>query len=242
MRFVAEQARPFFVWIAGIGVCYDIDRRRREATIEIDAKARRMRIDVLLFPGFDELDAIAPFEVFHNATLRGAPFEARYVAAPSTGEIVAAHGSRLNCDVKLGSGPRPDVIVVPGGGWIDGSASGARAEVNRGEIPAALAEMHRAGVTIASVCTGAMLVAAAGILNGRAAITHHGAIADLESAGAKIVRARVVDDGDVISAGGVTSGLDLALWLVERFAGSKVALAVEQQMEYERRGVVWRRS
>ena len=227
--------------VADGGVCYDIDRRRRDATTEIDAKARCMRIDVLLFPGFDELDAIAPLEVFHNAALRGAPFDVRYVAAPMTGEIVAAHGSRLNCDAKLGSGPKPDVIVIPGGGWIDGSAAGARAEVNRGEIPATLAEMHRAGVMIASVCTGAMLVAAAGILKGRAAITHHGAIADLEAAGAKIVRARVVDDGDVVSAGGVTSGLDLALWLVERFAAPEIALAVEQQMEYERRGTVWRR-
>lgn len=210
--------------------------------MEIAAKVCRMRIDILIFPGFDELDAIAPFEVFHNAKLRGAPFDLRYVAAPSTGEIVAAHGSRLSCDAKLGSGPRPDVIVVPGGGWIDGSKAGARAEVDRGEIPALLAELHRAGVTIAAVCTGAMLVSAAGILQGRAAITHHGAIADLETAGAEIIRARVIDDGDVISAGGVTSGLDLALWLVERFASPAIALAVEQQMEYERRGVVWRRA
>jgi transcriptional regulator GlxA family with amidase domain len=200
-----------------------------------------MKIDVLVFPGFDELDAIAPFEVFHNAKLRGAPFDLRYVAAPGTGEIVAAHGLRLSCDAKLGSGPRPDLIVVPGGGWIDGSATGARAEVNRGEIPTLLAEYHRAGVTIAAVCTGAMLLSAAGILRGRAAATHHGALADLEAAGANVVRARVVDDGNVVTAGGVTSGLDLALWLVERFASPAIALAVEQQMEYERRGVVWRR-
>lgn len=201
-----------------------------------------MQIDVLLYPGFDELDAIAPFEVLMNAASRGAPFEVRLVAAPATGEIVAAHGLRLGCDAKLGSGPRPDVIVVPGGGWIDGSAAGARAEVNRGEIPELLAEYHRAGVTIAAVCTGAMLLSAAGILRGRAAITHHGAIDDLAAAGANVVRARVVDDGDVITAGGVTSGLELALWLVERFAGPAIALAVEQQMEYERRGVVWRPS
>jgi transcriptional regulator GlxA family with amidase domain len=201
-----------------------------------------MKIDVLVFPGFDELDAIAPFEVFHNAKLRGAPFDLRYVAAPAPGEIVAAHGLRLSCDTKLGSGPNPDLIVVPGGGWIDGSAAGARAEVNRGEIPTLLADLHRAGVTIAAVCTGAMLLSAAGILRGRAAVTHHGAIADLEAAGANVVRARVVDDGNVITAGGVTSGLDLALWLVERFAGPAIALAVEQQMEYERRGVVWRRA
>lgn len=200
-----------------------------------------MQIDVLLYPGFDELDAIAPFEVFHNAKLRGAPFDLRYVAAPGAGEIVAAHGLRLSCEAKLGSGPRPDLIVVPGGGWIDGSTTGACAEVNRGEIPTLLAEYHRAGVTIAAVCTGAMLLSAAGILRGRAAVTHHGALADLEAAGANVVRARVVDDGDVITAGGVTSGLDLALWLVERFASPEIALAVEQQMEYERRGVVWRR-
>lgn len=201
-----------------------------------------MRIDVLLYPGFDELDAIAPFEVLQNAASRGAKFAVRLVAAPTTGEIVAAHGLRLHGDARLGSGPRPDVIVVPGGGWVDGAAAGARAEVERGEIPALLAELHRSGVTIAAVCTGAMLLAAAGILRGRAAITHHGAISDLEQAGAEVVHARVVDDGDVVTAGGVTSGLELALWLVERFAGPAIALAVERQMEYQRRGVVWRRS
>lgn len=85
-----------------------------------------------------------------------------------------------------------------------------------------------------------MLLATAEILRGRPAITHHSAINDLQAAGAKIVQARVVDDGDIITAGGVTSGLDLALWLVERFYGSKTAHAIEVQMEYERRGTVWR--
>jgi transcriptional regulator GlxA family with amidase domain len=113
--------------------------------------------------------------------------------------------------------------------------------VNRGVIPAKLAELHAAGTTLAGVCTGAMLLAAAGVLKGRPAITHHGAISDLEASGVEIVEARVVDDGDVITAGGVTSGLDLAIWLVERFAGPKIACDVERQMEYERRGVVWRR-
>jgi transcriptional regulator GlxA family with amidase domain len=211
------------------------------AFIESDKKFRRMRIDVLIYPGFDELDAVAPFEVLKNAVVRGASFDVRFVAAPEKGTIVAAHGLRVDCDAALGEGPQPDILVVPGGGWIDGSAAGARAEADRGVIPTRLAEHHKAGVTLAAVCTGAMLLAAANLLRGRPAITHHGAIADLEAAGAKLVRARVVDDGDVITAGGVTSGLDLALWLVERFASPAIALAVEQQMEYERRGVVWRR-
>jgi transcriptional regulator GlxA family with amidase domain len=200
-----------------------------------------MKIDVLIYPGFDELDAIAPMEVLHNAKLRGAPFDVRCVALKK-GTIVAAHGLRVECDAVLGEGSLPDALVVPGGGWIDGSAAGARAEMNRGAIPQKLAELHAAGVTLAAVCTGAMLLAAAKLLQGRPAVTHHGAIADLEAAGAQVIRARVVDDGNVITAGGVTSGLDLALWLVERFAGPAIAFAVEQQMEYERRGVVWRRS
>jgi transcriptional regulator GlxA family with amidase domain len=201
-----------------------------------------MRIDVLIYPGFDELDAIAPFEVLQNAVVRGAAFDVRFVAAPEKGTIVAAHGLRVDCNAALGEGPRPDILVVPGGGWIDGSAAGVRAEVTRGVIPARLAEYHAAGVTLAAVCTGGMLLSAAGFLADRPAITHHGAIADLEAAGAKIVRARVVDDGDVITAGGVTSGLDLSLWIIERFASPAIALAVEHQMEYERRGVVWRRT
>jgi transcriptional regulator GlxA family with amidase domain len=86
-----------------------------------------------------------------------------------------------------------------------------------------------------------MLVAAAGLLKGRPATTHHGAIDDLRAAGAEIIEARVVDDGDVVSAGGVTSGLDLALWLVERFAGVEIVHKVESEMEFERRGEVWQR-
>ncbi|MBV9849587.1 MAG: hypothetical protein JO250_07855 [Armatimonadetes bacterium] len=65
---------------------------------------------------------------------------------------------------------------------------------------------------------------------------------DLRASGTNVVQARVVDDGNILTAGGVTSGLDLALWLVERFCGPALALAVEQNLEYERRGVVWRRA
>jgi transcriptional regulator GlxA family with amidase domain len=199
-----------------------------------------MNIDVLIYPGFDELDAVAPFEVLQNAAKLGADFRVRLVAAPAAGTIVAAHGLAVACDAAFGEDPRPDLLVVPGGGWIDGSVAGARAEVNRGEIPAMLAEYHAAGVTLAAVCTGAMLLAAAKLLSGRPAVTHHGAIPDLETSGARLVRARVVDDGAIITAGGVTSGLDLALWVVERFASPAIALRIEQNMEYERRGVVWR--
>jgi transcriptional regulator GlxA family with amidase domain len=200
-----------------------------------------MRIDIVVFPGFDELDALGPFEVLASAAKHGADFDVCLVSPSGASEVVAAHGLRIRAEANMRKEPRPDLIVVPGGGWVDRSGIGARSEAERGEIPAYLAELSPTGTTIAAVCTGAMLVAAAGLLQGRPAITHHGAIDDLRAAGAEIIRERVVDDGQVITAGGVTSGLDLAFWIVERFAGASVADAVADEMEYERRGIVWQR-
>ena len=87
-----------------------------------------------------------------------------------------------------------------------------------------------------------MLLAHAGLLKGRPAITHGVAIADLRESGADVKDARVVDDGDIVSAGGVTSGIDMTLWLVERFFGKKMLADVEVELEYQRQGVLWQRS
>lgn len=192
-----------------------------------------LQIEIVLFPGFDELDAIAPFEVLQNAVAAGADFSVRLVA-PSPAMIEGNHGLKVTVEARLG---QPDLLIVPGGGWVRG-VIGVRAEVARGELPSRIAELHRAGAIVASVCTGAMLLAAAGILRGRRATTHHQALDDLRQAGAVLVEARVVDDGEVLSAGGVTSGLDLALWLTERFASRDIAQRVERELEYERRGLV----
>lgn len=198
-----------------------------------------MNFQILIFDGFDELDAIAPYEVLQNASSAGAIVELS--ALDATKQIVAAHGLRVMPSAQLDLKQRPDVLIVPGGGWMRGSSKGARAEVERGAIPAALKSLHQSGTIVAAVCTGAMLLASSGILRGRPATTHHSAIKDLENFGAEIINERVVDDGDIVTAGGVTSGLDLALWLVERFYGSKVARQIGTQMEYEHRGNVWRR-
>jgi len=85
-----------------------------------------------------------------------------------------------------------------------------------------------------------MLATAAGLRQGRPAITHHGAAEELRASGAKVVEARVVDDGDLVTAGGVTSGIDLALWLVERQFGAAAAEAVATEIEHPRHGEVWR--
>jgi transcriptional regulator GlxA family with amidase domain len=194
---------------------------------------------VLLYDGFDELDAIAPYEVLRSA-VGPAGWQVELVTLDGAPEVTASHGLRISTGGRRLGDDRPDLLVVPGGGWAARAPQGARAEAERGVIPAALGELHQAGTVLASVCTGAMLLAAAGLLQGRPAVTHHSAFADLQAHGATLVRARVVDDGEIITAGGVTSGLDLALWLIERFAGPEAAHAAEVRLEYERRGVVWR--
>ena len=199
-----------------------------------------MRCEVILYDGFDELDALAPWEVLSSfADLRD-DFDAALVSLDGAAPVRAAHGTLVTPHRALSESV--DVLVVPGGGWNDRSEEGAWAQARLGALPAAIRERHERGALVASVCTGAMLLAAAGLVEGRHAITHHGAIADLEAAGAHVVHARVVDDGDLVTAGGVTSGLDLALHLAERFFGSDAALAAERELEYERRGTVWRGS
>ena len=191
---------------------------------------------VLLFDGFDELDAIAPYEVLMNGLRGGAEGDVAYVTLSGPREVTASHGTVVRATAALGDDAT--LLVVPGGGWNDRSPQGARAEAERGEIPAAIAAAHARGVTIASVCTGGMLVAAAGLLAGRPAVTHHAALEDLAAAGADVVEARVVDDGDIVSAGGVTSGIDLALHIVERELGAETGEIVAREMEHDRRGPV----
>jgi transcriptional regulator GlxA family with amidase domain len=198
-----------------------------------------VRIAVVVFEGFDELDAIGPLEVLANAAKAGADLEVALVTLDGAAEVTGSHGLRVRPDGRLDP-DRTDLLVVPGGGWNDRAARGAWAEAERGDLPAAIAATHRAGAQVATVCTGAMLATAAGLTRGRPAITHHGAVEDLSAAGAQVVEARVVDDGDLVTAGGVTSGIDLALWLVERHFGAELAEAVAAEIEHPRHGEVWR--
>ncbi len=199
-----------------------------------------MRIAVVVFEGFDELDAIGPLEVLRNAAAMGdADLQVDLVALDGAAEVTGSHGLRVRPDGRLDP-EATDLLVIPGGGWNDRAPNGARAEAERGELPAAIAAAHRAGAVVATVCTGAMLATAAGLTQGRPAVTHQGAIDDLRAAGAEVKQARVVDDGDLVTAGGVTSGIDMALWLVERHFGADLADAVAAEIEHQRSGEVWR--
>jgi transcriptional regulator GlxA family with amidase domain len=186
-----------------------------------------MQIDIVVFNGFDEMDAIGPYEVFRNAGI-----DAAIVTHDGATTIIASHGLTITPQRTLG---RPDAVLVPGGGWMDGNPEGIRKQIADGDLPKRLRELADDGVIMISVCTGAMLLAAAGITDGRPAITHAGAKEALRESGALVQDdARVVDDDDLITAGGVMSGIDLALHVVEREFGRVKATLVAQEMEHHR--------
>ncbi|WP_227134456.1 DJ-1/PfpI family protein [Halorubellus salinus] len=194
-----------------------------------------MDVAILLFDGFDELDAIGPFEVLENAANAGADLETTLCTLDGASEVTASHGLRVGADATLDAAADGglDLLLVPGGGWTDPDSPGVRREYDSGAIPDAIADLHADGATIASVCTGAMLLSKAGVLDDRPAATHAAAETDLRDTTADVRDARVVDDGDVLTCGGVTSGLDLAVHIVAREFGDAIAEQVTTEMEYE---------
>ena len=195
-----------------------------------------MDIEIIVFDGFDELDAIGPFEVLRHAAGAGAQFRVALVGADGPGPVRAANGLHINVAAGIG---RPDAVVVPGGGWLDRDGAGAYQQAHQGRLPATLADLAETVRWTASVCTGAMLLAAAGLLRGRTATTNSGAFADLRAAGTTVRDERVVDDGAVITAGGPSCGIDLALWLTEREAGPDIAARTAEVIQHEWTRSIW---
>lgn len=191
-----------------------------------------MHAEILLFDGFDELDAFGPWEVLAGLAAVRDDVSAALVTLEGAREVPADHGAVVRAQAALSE--RPDVLVVPGGGWFDRGPVGAWAEAERGAIPAAIAERHAAGTVVASVCTGALLLARSGILASRRATTNPGALEALRDHGdIEVVQARVVDAGDVLTAGAPACGLDLGLHLLTRFGGPELAAAAARELQWE---------
>jgi transcriptional regulator GlxA family with amidase domain len=182
--------------------------------------------EILFYDGFDDLDAVGPLEI-----LSAAGFPARAVAFPDQATTIrSAHGLSICVESSLGA--QPQLLVIPGGGWFD-DGPGARALTKSGDLPARLAALHGAGTILASVCTGAMLLASAGLLAGRPAVTNRHALDALDAAGAEVhSEARVVDDGDLVTAGGPAAGLDLGVHLVSRFLGAEAGARAAARLEH----------
>lgn len=217
-----------------------------------------MHVQVVLLDGFDPLDVIAPYEVLYagGAASAGA-VSVELVSAEGPREVPSGAGSLTLRATAALDPERAGVILVPGvAGRFGEPGEVPERDAGNGEeefisvrldramsteLPALLkAAMENPAVTVATVCGGSILLAMAGLLAGRHATTHHQGLDALGSGGAHAVRARVVDDGDLVTGAGVTSGLDLGLYLLERERGPRIAHAVEELFAHERRGVVWR--
>lgn len=206
-----------------------------------------MYIQIVLFDGFDLLDALAPYEVFTAAGM--------YTNEDISVKLVSAEGERmvksgvnqlqLQANGKLDLN-RKGIILIPG-------ASGSVLDTGPNSIPVKLQQatetelsnllnmaINKPDILVSAVCGGSLILAMGGLLENRHAVTHHMGMGLLSATNAIPVNARIVDDGDIVTGGGVTSGLDVALYLVEREFGPRIAHAVEQLFEYERRGTVWK--
>ncbi len=187
-------------------------------------------IGILLFDGVEELDAVGPWEVLAYWTRRY-PQDGWTVSCLSRdgGAVTAAKGMVLGAHHALGDAPPLAVLVHPGG------AGAARLMRDAEHLDWVRAQ--RAPVALmTSVCTGSLVYAAAGLLAGRPATTHWAALDDLRALDPSVdVRSdeRWVDDGDMITAAGVSAGIDMALHLVARLAGSDRAREVRRGIEYD---------
>jgi len=197
----------------------------------VQSVAMTYRVGILLFDDVEVLDFAGPFEVFSTASRvverTGAPpaFEVVTVAAGSP--VHARHGLIVSPGYRMGEEPPIDVLVVPGG-----VVTGALADARTIEWISSRAALAR---LTTSVCTGAFLLAATGLLDGRPATTHWEDLGDLAAAYPRVlVRREVawVDDGDVVTSAGISAGIDMSLHVVARLLGEEWASATALQMEY----------
>jgi transcriptional regulator GlxA family with amidase domain len=182
-------------------------------------------VGFLVFDDVEELDLAGPFEVFGTAAAEGAPCSSITVAERS-GLVRARHGLRVMPDTIIAACPPLGVLIVPGG-------PGSRTVRDR---PAVLEFARAQAGTVASVCTGALILASAGMLDGRRAATHHGALGLLRQH--KLVNvdpaARFVLEGRIGTSAGVSAGIDLALALTARLWGNVLADRVARRIEWTR--------
>lgn len=192
-----------------------------------------LSIALYLFPDIEVLDFAGPYEVFTTATRvagkrgLGSPFSVVSVAR-SRDLVRARAGLELRPDATFNDHSPIDVLVVPGGV--------VTAELERDDVIDWIAQQHRRAQLTASVCTGAFLLAKAGLLDGRSATTHWEDIADLRAmfpAVHVVENQPWVDAGAIVTSGGISAGIDMSLHLVERLVSRELAVATARQMEFD---------
>jgi transcriptional regulator GlxA family with amidase domain len=181
-----------------------------------------VNISILLYDRLTALDAIGPYEVLSRLPGAALSFVAR-----EAGPVRSDNGMlTLVAEHAIGQAPSPDIVLVPGG---PGEVAARAGE----EVLEWLRTVDRSSTWTTSVCTGSLILAAAGLLEGRRATSHWLAYDELRRLGAEAVAERVVFDGKLVTAAGVSAGIDMALALAARVAGPEVAQAIQLGIEYD---------
>ena len=184
---------------------------------------------ILIFADVEVLDFCGPFEVFSvaNRFVEPAAFNVLTVAE-QPGPVIARNGLSVNPQHGFADCPKPHIVLVPGG-------QGTRTQMHNPAVIEWIQRTADAAELVLSVCTGSLLLAKAGLLDGLEATTHHGAIELLtQMAPRTIVHSdrRFVDNGRVICSAGIAAGIDMSLHVVDRLFGEQVAGQTARQMEY----------
>ena len=181
-----------------------------------------MNIAIPIFEGITALDAIGPYEVLSR--LPGA--RVRFVAIEAGPYKTDNRQLTMMADEPLSAVPHPEIVMVPGG-------FGTRALLTPNPLLDWIREAHATSQWTTSVCTGSLVLAAAGVLRGLQATTHWAAMDQLAAFGVTPTSRRVVEQGKIITAAGVSSGIDMALTLAARVAGDEVAQSIQLSIEYD---------
>ena len=200
--------------------------------------AKQRHVAVLIFDDVEVLDFAGPFEVFSVTGQRDGrdPFCVYTVAESSP--VVARNGLSVNPHYLLEDCPPPDILIVPGGGGYraDGTPYGTRKEIENQRLLDWIEQRAQGCEKLLSVCTGALLLAKIGVLAGKVATTHGGAIAqlsDLLSPEQVYPDARIADNGRIVLSGGISAGIDMSLYVVGQLLGVAVAEETARYMEYD---------
>jgi transcriptional regulator GlxA family with amidase domain len=202
---------------------------RSDASVRRSPDDTDLRIAVALFPDAEELDWAGPWEVLSCwAHTHPEDLVSVFTVARSAEPVTCARGLRVIPDRTWADAGVLDVLVYPGG-------RGTRRDITDPATIAWVRELAGRGVLLTSVCTGALVLASAGVLDHRPATTHRDALGELAGLGSHIdvVDDRFVDDGDVVTAAGVSAGIDMALHLVARLHSVERARDIRHRIQYE---------
>jgi transcriptional regulator GlxA family with amidase domain len=190
-------------------------------------------VAIFVFDDVEVLDFCGPFEVFSVTGRRNGsnPFNV-YTVAERAGPILARNALSINPRYTFADSPEPDILVIPGG-------YGTRKEVQKTAVLDWVRDCSRRSELLLSVCTGALVLAKAGLLGGLTATTHHLALEELrEFAPQTTIDAskRFIDNGKIITAAGISAGIDMSLHVLARLLGREQALETAAYMEYDWKG------